>query len=135
MSIEQQINKYAATHSNLLCVYLFGSVAAKKDNKFSDVDIAVLFKPSVDQKEYFSQRLALIDDLSRVLNKNVDVVILNQANSFLKFQVFKYGLKVYEQPGRGERCFEARAIIEYFDFLPIRSKLEKAMIENIRRVQ
>jgi len=133
MQIKEMIKSYAEKRKDILCVYLFGSIVSGKQNKFSDVDIAILFDDSVRQEEYSQSGLSLIDALSAVLDKNVDVVILNNANSFLKFRIIKTGIRVYERPNRGSRLFEARSVIEYFDFLPIREMLEKALINNIRR--
>ncbi len=73
-----------------------------------------------------------MDELSSILDKDIDVVILNKATSFLKFQTIKNGIRVYEQPTRANRDFEARSIMEYFDFRPIRRKLEAALINNIK---
>jgi len=133
MEIKKAIKNYTAKEKDILCVYLFGSAARGKENKFSDVDIAVLFDDSVERGRYSQRALSLMDGLSAVLEKNVDIVVLNTANSFLKFRVIKTGIRLYERPDRGNRSFEARSVIEYFDFFPIREMLEKALIANIKR--
>ena len=133
MEIKKAIKSYAKKQKDILCVYLFGSTASGKENKFSDVDIAVLFDDNVGQEEYGQRMLSMMDDLSMELDKNVDIVVLNRANSFLRFKIIKSGIRVYERPDRGSRLFEARSVVEYFDFLPIREMLEKALIANIRR--
>jgi len=74
----------------------------------------------------------MMDELSRILDKNIDIVVLNSANSFLKFQIIKSGLRLCEDKERKSRGFEARAIMEYFDFLPIRNRLEEALVNNIK---
>lgn len=132
MDIKNITRNYFSAHKEVLCVYLFGSAAKGKENKFSDVDIAVLFDFAVDQEQYSQKKLSIMDNLSRSFDRNVDVVVLNEASSFLKFQIIKNGLRIYEHPKRTTRDFEARAIMEYFDYLPIRQKLEEALIAAIK---
>lgn len=128
-----KLKGYFSAQKEVLCVYLFGSQAKGKQNNYSDVDIAVLFEPNLTQEERTEKRLSLTDDLSSILNKDVDVVALNDANSFLRFQVIKEGQRIYERPERDEHNFEANTIVEYFDFLPIRQRLETTMMNNIKR--
>jgi len=132
MSIKEAVRSYFAEQKNVLCVYLFGSAATGKENKFSDIDIAVLFDELTPRKEYSRLILLMMDSLSAVLDRDVDIVVLNSANSFLKFQIIKNGARIYERPDRRKRDFEAIAIIEYFDFLPVREKLEAALISGIK---
>ena len=133
MEIKKAIKNYMAKEKDILCVYLFGSAASGKENKFSDVDIAILFDDTVGRQSYSQRALSVMDALSAALDKNIDIVVLNVANSFLKFRVIKTGIRLYERPDRGSRSFEARSVIEYFDFFPIREMLEKALITNIKR--
>lgn len=128
-----ELKGYFSTQKEVLCVYLFGSQAKGKQNNYSDVDIAVLFEPNLTQEERTEKRLSLMDNLSSILNKDVDVVALNDANSFLRFQVIKEGQRIYERSDRDEHNFEANTIVEYFDFLPIRQRLETTMMNNIKR--
>ena len=132
MENREAIRDYFIRQKGVVCVYLFGSAGAGKTHKASDVDIAVLFGQDMPQQERSQRGLLIMDELSRILDKDIDVVVLNNANSFLKFQVIKNGLRVYEDKERRSRAFEARAIVEYLDFLPIRSRLEKALINNIK---
>ena len=132
MDIKKVIRDYFTGQKDALCVYLFGSVAAGRENRFSDVDIAVLFDEHVSHEEYSRRVLSMMDELSGLLDKDVDIVVLNDAASFLKFQIIKSGMRIYERPDRHSRGFESAAVIEYFDFFPIRNKLETALISGIR---
>ena len=132
MDIKETIRDYFAKQKDALCVYLFGSVATGKENRFSDVDIAVLFDDRASRDEYSRRVLFMMDELSILLDKNVDIVVLNEASSFLKFQIIKSGVRIYEHPDRHSRDFESAAVIEYFDYLPTRNRLEAAMISGIK---
>ena len=85
------LQSYFSKRKEVLCVYLFGSVAAGRENRFSDIDVAVLFDPAMPEANYTQQQLALMDELSRLLHRDVDVVLLNKASIFLKFQVLRNG--------------------------------------------
>ena len=130
--IKEAIRDYFARQKDVMCVYLFGSTVSGKTHKTSDVDIAVLFKEDAPQEEHGRRSLLATDELSRVLDKEIDIVVLNNANCFLKFQIIKNGLRLYERKDRKGREFEARAMMEYFDFLPIRRRLEEALVSHIQ---
>lgn len=132
MDIANTIKDYFTTQEKVQCVYLFGSTTTGKNNKFSDVDVGILFDRGLAEEQYTNRQLALMDKLSQLLKRDVDVIILNKASSFLKFQIIKNGTRIYERPDRTEHSFEARAIMEYFDFLPVRRKLEKSLINRIK---
>lgn len=129
---ENTLKEFFSGKEGILCAYLFGSIAADKDNLYSDVDIAVLYGDSVAPSEYTDKQIDLSVELSRLLDRNVDIIILNNAGPYLKFQVIKGGIRVYEEPKRNNRAFEARSMLEYFDFLPVKNMLEASLIRNIR---
>ena len=126
------LEEYFSTKPEVLCVYLFGSAAKGKENVHSDIDIAVLYDDSILTSEYADKQIAVSVELSRLLNRNVDIIILNQAGPYLKFQIFRDGVRVYEHPKRSDREFEAHSIIEYFDFLPIKNLLESSLIKRLK---
>ncbi|MEI7673780.1 MAG: nucleotidyltransferase domain-containing protein [Deltaproteobacteria bacterium] len=120
---------------SVLCAYLFGSFASGKENRTSDMDIAVLFDAPTPRSEYSGRVLSMMDALSASFDRDVDMVVLNDADSFLKFQVLKTGERIYERTDRRKRDFERMAVLEYFDYLPIRKKLEAAFIRGIKEAQ
>lgn len=118
MEVKNIIHSYFIKQDDVLCVYLFGSVARGREYKHSDVDIAVLLDEGVNKEKYFERKMSFIDGISRCLDKNADIIILNEADDFLKFQVLKNGIRMYERKDRREHNFETKALLEYFDFLP-----------------
>ena len=117
----------------MVCLYLFGSIAAKKDNTKSDVDIGILFDGSVPKEQYTGRILNYMDRLSRQLDREIDCVVLNNAATVIKFQIIKNGDRLYERLNRKDHQFEVNAMLEYFDFLPIKNRLEASMLAHIRR--
>lgn len=126
------INSILKKEDFVLAAYLFGSQAKGAANKYSDVDIAVLFDVQLKPEEYTDKQIAIMNNISQALNREADVVILNSAPLFLKYYILKEGVKIYERQGRDERSFEAKAITEYFDFLPIKNRIENALLNKIK---
>lgn len=116
----------------VLAAYLFGSEVSNKTNKYSDVDIAILFDEKIDEAKRTDKQIAKATDLSKALNREVDIIILNRASLFLKYHILKEGIKIYEHPKRNEHNFEAQAIMQYFDFLPIKNRIENGLLSKIK---
>jgi predicted nucleotidyltransferase len=130
----QKINNIFKNDVSIVVAYLFGSQAAGKANKYSDVDIAILFDTTEKEYSYIDKQIDLILSISDVLDKEVDVVILNRASLTLQYTVIKEGKRIYERADRTSRSFEARAIVEYFDFLPLKTRMENGLIAKIKRM-
>ena len=129
----EKISNVFKKESALLAVYLFGSYASGNPHRYSDVDMAVLFDKTTNPEDYTDKQIDLVVSLGRLLGREADVVVLNRAGSFLKYIVLKNGLRVYERPDRSGRGFEARAIVEYFDFLPIKNRIEEGILSKIKK--
>lgn len=92
-------------------IYIFGSYAKGKNNKNSDLDIAVLLGT---YQTY--DKINLISEFVGIFKRDdIDVVVLNEANSLLKFQVIKYGKVAYMVSEYEKVIFEARTLDEYMD--------------------
>lgn len=128
----KQLESLLKKHKDIEKAYLFGSSVKDKATKNSDVDFAVLLSSSAANSKYSQIQIDLISALTDVLNKNCDVVILNNAGTFLKFRVIKEGKIIYEKKKNAFHSFEAKSMLEYFDFLPIRKRLASAVINGIR---
>jgi predicted nucleotidyltransferase len=103
--------------------YLFGSLARGTDNRMSDVDLAVFLDrerfPAEKSAGPYGYRAALIAELMQVLGTSrVDVVVLNDAVLFLKFQVVRYGVPIYEADHLERVRFQAETFSRYFDLKP-----------------
>jgi len=99
-------------------IYLFGSRATGKTWKESDYDVAVLLSENLPRKDYFEKKLDLIGVFMKVFETNdVDIVLLNEAGIILKFQVLKYGARLFEQDPLKRVRFEFRVIQEHADFV------------------
>jgi uncharacterized protein len=80
--ISSKLQPVFARYSELVFVYLFGSLARESAWKTSDVDLAIYVKQHGCFS--FSRKLLFHGDCCRVLQRNdVDVVVLNQTRNLL----------------------------------------------------
>ena len=98
-------------------IYIFGSYAKGTNGKDSDLDIAVFLEDNYNPLD----KLTLIGEFTDIFKRNdIDLVILNNANSVLKHQVIKYGKLVYMENEDIKVNFEVRVLKEYMDMEPFR---------------
>lgn len=126
------IKNILKNYNSILAVFLFGSQIKGKTNRYSDIDIGILFGNEVKVQDYTDKQIEITNNLNGALKREVDIIILNRAPLFLKYLVLKEGLKIYEHPDRTDHSFEARAIIEYLDFLPIKNRIENGILTKIK---
>lgn len=104
------LNKYA-----LIAVYLFGSEAKGTSGKLSDIDIAVLFNNKTDKSGRFDMRLRISSELSSIMNKTVEVVVLNDSPIQLSYEVIKHGNLILCNDRSAQIDFETETLSKYLD--------------------
>jgi predicted nucleotidyltransferase len=100
---------------------LFGSAAAGRMHAGSDVDIAIIPR----QRDLpLADELSLQTELARVCGRDVDLVRLDLASTFVRWQVGRGGRPLVEAHPFAAKRFVAEAAAEYLDFAPA---FERAM--------
>lgn len=113
----QKIKEYFAKQP-VEVVYLFGSQATGKANKLSDVDFAVLFKPSLSSSKRFDLRLEFMSELGRILKRDdAEVVDLEEAPVALRYSAIAPRHQIYIADDDKRAVFEAETTSRYFDEL------------------
>ncbi|SHJ54540.1 type VII toxin-antitoxin system MntA family adenylyltransferase antitoxin [Paramaledivibacter caminithermalis] len=109
--LKPKLNRIVSFY-NIKLMYVFGSYAKDKNNKNSDLDIAVLL-----EKEYNPiVKLNIIGDLVEIFKRDdIDLVILNDANPVLRHQIIKHGKILYEDSEETKVNFEVKVLKEYMD--------------------
>ncbi|MEM4186392.1 MAG: nucleotidyltransferase domain-containing protein [Candidatus Caldarchaeum sp.] len=126
----RQLKTFFDKETEVLIAYLFGSYASGDQTAESDVDIAVLLSTShtVLELDYY---LHLVNELSKLLGGDVDLIILNMAPPLLKHQVIKNGVVVYCRDEKTRIEFEARAEDEYLDFKRVMERYDECFMKMV----
>jgi len=114
-------------------LFVFGSSAKGRVTRESDIDIAVL----VDEKKIKGRSYELLKKDYYMASPGfslqpVDIVILNTAPPFLKYQVLKTGKVLFDRNRKLRIRFTERAITEYLDYKPIEDICLKAIANRFR---
>lgn len=91
------LREYFIAEQSVLIAFLFGSRSKDYSKESSDWDIAVYFKPKNRQLEleeniYYPEEERISRDLERILDSEVDLVVINRAFPSLVFEVLNKGL-------------------------------------------
>ena len=107
---------------DICLIYIFGSFARGTNGKNSDIDIGVLLNGEIGVYTKLSIIGSLVDIFKR---EDIDLVILNNVNEVLKFQVIKHGKPIYMESLYTKVMFESRTMSEYMDKEHFRRTQEK----------
>ena len=117
--IKNTLNGYLQKHPEIEVAYIFGSLSQGKNNALSDIDI-VIFTDSqqINNKTYrYGYQAEILTDLIKLLKtNNIDLVILNKANTLLKHRVLHHGILIYSKNEREHINFQIDTINKYNDF-------------------
>ncbi len=116
-ALQRTLAIFFRTKKKALAVYLFGSQASGRAGPRSDIDVAVLLDRKSASKA-FDLEMQWREALSRIFERDVDVVILNRADPVLKFQVYAKGAPVLIRNRREASMEKERAIDGYWDWRP-----------------
>lgn len=130
-TIKQVIQEYYTDRQDVSAVYLFGSVVGGCLSEHSDVDIGVLYISGClpGWEDYLRDQ----QDLSDRLQREVDLVTLNQASPILGYQVLKSGNRVICRNQRMANEYYVQTLNEYFDLKRCREVIERNL-QNVRIV-
>jgi len=117
--IKNTLNGYLQKHPEIEVAYIFGSLAQGKTNALSDIDIAIITdSQQINNKTYrYGYKAEILTDLIKLLKtNNIDLVILNKANTLLKHRVLHHGILIYSKNERERINFQIDTINKYNDF-------------------
>jgi len=112
-------------------VYLFGSQAEGTNTALSDVDLGIVFtEPIADMLGAYNRLYAALADL--VPDREVDLVLLDQAPLPVRFEAVTRGRVLYRVPAEFEADYRERIVKEYIDFEPLLQESAHAILETFR---
>lgn len=130
-SLLTKLQTYFTPRTEILFAYLFGSQAAGTANSTSDVDIAVFYAcpELLGNADFYLQMLT---DLSELLRREVDLVVLNTAPPFLKSRVINCRQTIICRDTYREGEFITSSLWEYFDVQPYQELGHRRIIEKLK---
>ena len=118
--IESKLLLFFSERKEVLFAYLFGSVAKESAGRLSDIDIAVYLDPvMIPEAGGYGYQSELIVELQAILKDKVDLVVLNEAPTVLRFQVLKSGSLIYCASEAERRKFHENTMNKYLDLKPL----------------
>jgi len=114
----------------VVAVYLFGSYARDKARKESDIDLAVLFKNEETPRQFMLKKEFTIE-LSRILRKDLHILIMNNAGEQALFQIFKSGQCILNHRPELLSHFKMLSFSMISEFAYYRDIMRKGFIRRI----
>ena len=128
----KELKDYFANQKNISMAFIFGSFAKGQHLPDSDVDIAVYFNPAgraVEWEEdtFYPEEDRIWRELENLLDREVDLLVLNRAASTMASKILKTGLPIFIK----DRSFYWR----FFLTVNYASADFKEFIQNYRRIR
>jgi len=130
--IDETISDYFKDNQEVVAVYLFGSYAAGKQRHLSDVDIGIILDRNVMGKNQMAEkRQTYMIELSRILRKDIHLVILNTAGEGLLYQVLRKGKCVLVNNRRKLTSTKAIMLSMIADFNYHKTMMQTNFVRNV----
>lgn len=122
--IEEKIKflrEYFKKRDDVSMAFVFGSHAKEREISESDFDLAIYFKPIGRETEWeedrnYEKENEIWLDVERIVKRNVDLVILNNAASTIAFEVLQTGKPIVIKNRLLYLRFFSRVSFEAIDF-------------------
>ena len=111
MDIIRKCKSILMDYEDIIFAYIFGSYVQGRMRKDSDIDIAIYLKNDMDIQTYLDIKMQLSDSC----RKEVDLVILNDATPFLKYQIYKNNILLFSRDKSIETSYKVKTLFEYND--------------------
>lgn len=116
----QKIEQFFFNQEAIAAVYVFGSTAAGKDRRKSDIDLALILRSPIDPMK----RVEMETALSNLLRRDVDLVVFDKSSPLLQHQILKYGRLIFEADPAERVRQEVYARKAYFDTAHLYRKIK-----------
>lgn len=122
--------------AGMVSAYLFGSHAAGRAHRESDVDVGVLlaYETYPDRRSRFEARLRLSARIGSALATNaVDLVVLNDAPPTLARAIIRNGRRVCCRDEEADRVFVRTTLLRAADLGPFLRRTRRVKLQRLRR--
>ena len=128
--LSKNIAAYFRNKREVIAVYLFGSYAEGKERPLSDIDIGIL----LDRMEHSTIKEVknkFIVELSRILRKDIHLVILNSASEELIRQIFLKGKCILVSDLKKTSQYKMVMLAKVAEFLYYRTQMQAGLIKKV----
>ena len=126
----KNIATYFSNKREVIAVYLFGSYAEGKERPLSDIDIGILLDLA-DHNAIKEIRNKCIVELSRILRKDIHLVILNSAGEELIRQIFLKGKCILVSDPKKMSRYKMVILAKIAEFAYYRTQMQSGFIRKI----
>ncbi|MEO8398323.1 MAG: nucleotidyltransferase domain-containing protein [Ignavibacteriaceae bacterium] len=123
--IKKQISDFLKEKEEIILAYIFGSFV--QNENFHDVDIAVYLRKEFDKNNFkifpYGYESGLISDLTSLIRRNVDFVVMNNADITLQQRIINKGSLLFSKDEKFRISYENYIRKLYID------------AENLRRIK
>ena len=128
--LSNNIAAYFTNKREVIAVYLFGSYAEGKECPLSDIDIGILLDRT-DHNAIKKIRNKCIVELSRILRKDIHLVILNSASEELIRQIFLKGKCILVSDLKKTSQYKMVMLAKVAEFLYYRTQMQAGLIKKV----
>jgi predicted nucleotidyltransferase len=125
--LEKRIKDVLKKDKNILFAYVYGSFG-RGEKDFTDVDIAVFVKEV--PRRYFEYKNKLALKLEEILNKPVEVRIINKLPLLFVSRIIKEGKVIFSRDNKQRIKFETIMTSKYLDFSYLMREYDKIRVER-----
>lgn len=118
-----------ARHPEVRVALVFGSVAAGRTTRESDIDVAVSTGRPLDVE----QRITLMEDIAVATGRPVDLVDLHTAGYLVMREALSNGVYVVRGDAEDRNRVVMRMLFEEADFMPYYRRIVAGQLERARR--
>ncbi len=111
--MEEKILEILKKYKSPIVVYIFGSFGTERFNTESDIDIAVLWEEKLDNFKLYQIKNELIE----TLNREIDLIELNNTNLILIKEVIYKGKLIYVENEKKRLEFEYKSLAMYNQYI------------------
>jgi len=131
---ESKLKNYFIQQDDVKFVLLFGSTVSACTTPMSDLDIGVYIRDAEEIAKIGERQIDITCAIMKLYHiSRVDVVVLNLANPFLRFQIVKYGRLIYAKDEKEFYKFKATSLAKYQDIKPMYDLYNRIAENNLRR--
>ena len=128
--MKSELIKYFQDRPEIIAVYLFGSYARGRERLKSDVDLGILLDHgSIARAGEISRAYNI--ELSRVLRKDLHILVMNNAGEEIISQIFKYGACVLNRKPDELSRFKMVKYAMIAEFSHYRNLMEQAFLNRL----